>query len=331
MLFQKYMETKTCWVLTLGIPGMDNQSLGVAEALGMKVVKKFIQPRAPWKHLPAQLWPAPLRLLGAQSDPLHPPWPDVVIGTGRLTTAVAAAIRKASGGKTFTVKIQDPKMAHDAFDLIVTPRHDRCVGANVLHTHGGLHAITQQRLADAKQKFAPLLAHLPRPLVAVMMGGTNKCYNVDAAVAHALADKFITLSKNYGAGIVVTPSRRTGAEVETVMRQRLAEIPSLVWDGAGDNPYLGFLALADYIVVTADSVNMVSEACFTGNPVYVAELAGGSAKFRRFHKTMNEAGMTRPFTGELQQWTYPPLNETEMVAAEIKRRMALTHKSFVAP
>lgn len=315
------METNTCWVLTLGIPGMDNQSLGVAEALGMKIVKKFIQPRAPWKHLPAQWWPSPLQQLSTQSDLLQPPWPDVVIGTGRLTTAVAAAIRKASGGKTFTVKIQDPKMAHTAFDLIVTPRHDRCEGAKVLHTYGGLHTITQQRLADAAQKFAPLLAHLPRPLIAVMVGGSNKCYTLDTAAAHALADQLAALARQQGAGIVVTPSRRTGAEVEGVIRHRLAEIPSLVWNGEGDNPYLGYLALADYIVVTADSVNMVSEACFTGKPVYVAELAGGSAKFRRFHKTMSEAGMTRPFTGELQQWTYPPLNETKMVASEIKRRM----------
>lgn len=315
------METKTCWVLTLGIPGMDNQSLGVAQALGMKITKKFIRPRAPWKYLPAQWWPAPLRRLEAQSDSLHPPWPDVIIGTGRPTTAVLAAIRKASGGKTFTVKIQDPKMVHQAFDLIVTPRHDRCEGPNVLHTQGGLHTITPQRLADAAQKFAPLLAHLPRPLIAVMVGGSNKCYTVDVAVAHALADQLIAVAKHYGAGIAVTPSRRTGAEVEAVIRRRLAEIPSLVWDGEGDNPYLGFLALADYIVVTADSVNMVSEACFTGKPVYVAELADGSEKFRRFHKSMRDAGRTRPFTGELQQWTYPPLNETEMVASEIKRRM----------
>lgn len=315
------MEPKTCWVLTLGIPGMDNQSLGVAEALGMKVVQKFIQPLAPWKHLPPQLWLAPLRLLGSRSDPIAPPWPDVLIGTGRLTAAVAAAIRKASGGKTFTVKIQDPKMAHDAFDLIVTPRHDRCEGANVLHTYGGLHTLTRDRLAAAADRFAPMLAHLPRPLVAVLMGGSNKCYTINASVAHALADKLVCLARHTGAGIALTPSRRTGAEVESVLRERLAEVPSLMWDGQGDNPYLGFLALADYIVVTADSVNMVSEACFTGKPVYVVGLEGGSAKFRRFHEAMDKAGMTRPFTGELQQWTYPPLHETEMVASEIIRRM----------
>ena len=97
----------------------------------------------------------------------------------------------------------------------------------------------------------------------------------------------------------------------------------MFWDGAGENPYFGYLALADAIVVTGDSVAMVSEACATGKPVHVYGLPGGSAKFERFHQDMRDAGCTRPFHGVIEKWTYQPPDETARVAAEIRRRMAI--------
>ncbi len=108
------------------------------------------------------------------------------------------------------------------------------------------------------------------------------------------------------------------------MRERLRGVSAEIWDGSGENPYIGYLALADAIVVTCDSVNMISEACATGKPVYIAELAGaGSSKFLNFQSMLSEAGMARPFTGRLENWQYEPLNETERVAAEVRRRMGL--------
>ena len=80
--------------------------------------------------------------------------------------------------------------------------------------------------------------------------------------------------------------------------------------------------LADAVVVTCDSVSMVSEACATGKPVLVAELDGGNAKFRAFHATLREAGHTRPFRGELERWATRPPDDTERVAAEVRRRMS---------
>jgi mitochondrial fission protein ELM1 len=96
----------------------------------------------------------------------------------------------------------------------------------------------------------------------------------------------------------------------------------MIWDGTGDNPCDGFLALADAIVVTVDSINMTTEAAATGKPVYTVELEGGSAKFFAFHKRMRESGVTRPFVGQLEKWTYPICNDPSDIAAEIRRRLA---------
>lgn len=316
---------KTCWVLTLGIPGMDNQSLGLAEALGLEVEQKRICPKWPWKHLPSRFWFSPLRFLGPGSAEFRPPWPDIVIGTGRRTVVVALAIKKASRGKTFNIRIQDPYYAYDRFDLIVTPRHDRLSGPNVINTVGSLHAITPARLDAAAERFSPIFAELPRPLLAVMVGGSNKCYRITTEIGRQLGSGLAALSRDTGAGILLTTSRRTGIEVEAVLREELSDTPSFIWDGSGDNPYLAFLALADAIAVTADSVNMVSEACTTGKPVYVIELEGGSDKFRRFHESMRSEGYTRPFTGVLDEWTYPPLDDVGLVAREVRSRLAINN------
>ncbi|MBT5646243.1 MAG: hypothetical protein HOJ41_00140, partial [Rhodospirillaceae bacterium] len=101
-----------------------------------------------------------------------------------------------------------------------------------------------------------------------------------------------------------------------------SDTPCWFWDGSGDNPYFGLLGLADAIVVTADSVSMVSEACATGKPVHVIELDGGSAKFARFHEALRRAGITRPFNGTLESWTYDAPDDTARVAAEIVHRIS---------
>jgi hypothetical protein len=300
---------------------MDNQSMGLATALGLDVTKKHLIATAPWRYLPPQLWLDPLRFLGKESDPLTPPWPDVVISTGRLTVAPALAIKRASGGKVFNIRIQSAYTAYNEFDVIVTPRHDQFVHPHGIQTIGSMHSLTHERLAAAAEKFAPQFAHLPRPLVGVSIGGSNACYDITPEIGRQLGEQLARMSAATGAGIVLTPSRRTGTAVEAALRLALADTPCYIWDGSGENPYLGLLALSDYLVTTADSVNMVAEACFTGKPVYVVELQGGSPKFLRFHQALRQGGYTRPFTGMLEQWTYPPLDEVSSVARQILQRM----------
>jgi len=77
------------------------------------------------------------------------------------------------------------------------------------------------------------------------------------------------------------------------------------------------------VLVTADSVSMISEAAATGKPVHVLDLDGGDAKFRRFHATMGAAGVTRPFTGRIESWSYPILDDTARAGAAL-RRLVLT-------
>lgn len=321
------MKNADCWILTDGKAGTENQCLGLADALGLSPTVKRIAPRAPWRWAAASLWTLPWgRLplaLSRGDEPLAPPWPRLLIASGRPSVGPAIAIRRASRGSTFCVQVQDPRVSPRHFDLVAAPRHDRLSGPNVMATRGALHRVTAAKLEQAAAAFGPRYAHLPRPRIAVLIGGTSKHYRLTQSLAQRLGRDLRALSDETGAGLMVTASRRTGADNEKTLRTALEGTACEFWDGEGENPYFGFLALADHIIVSEDSVSMTSEAASTGKPIYTIALEGGTAKFRAFHDSLLADGVTRPFTGALESWSYAPLDDTKRVADEVRARLAL--------
>ncbi|HTZ34417.1 MAG TPA: mitochondrial fission ELM1 family protein [Stellaceae bacterium] len=305
------------WVLHDGKAGMASQALGLAEATGFAFVEKPLRIRPPWAWLPPQLWLAPLRAPADAAAQLRPPWPDLVIGCGRNTARPALAIRRAGGGRTLAAQVQDPGIGRAAFDLMVVPAHDRLRGPKVITSTGAMHRVTAARLAAALREF-PQLATLPRPIVGVLIGGSNRAYRLSLDRLAEIADAVAGALRASGGAAVVTPSRRTGEAGVRLLRERLAGVPATVWDMAGANPYFAYLAVADAFLVTADSVSMVSEAAATGKPVHIVELGGGDAKFARFHAALRAAGITRPFAGRIESWDYAPLDDTARAGAALR-------------
>ncbi len=308
------------WVISDGTIGMEIQSLALARTIGAEPVLKRVAPRLPWRALPARAWAFPFLSLGPDSDPIEPPWPDLVIGTGRIAAALSSAIRRASGGRTFTVQMQDPHLPPDRFDLIVVPEHDGYAAPNAVATMGSMHQVTEARLDDARATWAPRFAHLRRPLVVAIIGGSNRRYRLDVDDAARLGRSLAPLAEEHG--LAVTPSRRTGKPQEAAIAHALAATDAYVWDGSGDNPYIGLLSLADAFVVTSDSTNMATEALATGKPVHVVHLPGKPGKFGVFHAALERRGYTRPFNGAIESWSYAAPDDTERVARIVRERLA---------
>src|SRR5581483_5441164 len=256
------------WVLHDGKAGMASQSLGLAEATGFPFVEKVLDIRPPWAWLPPQLWVAPLAAAG-----LAPPWPDAVIGCGRLAAAPALAIRRASGGRCIAVQIQDPRVGHGEFDLMVVPEHDTYRGERVAVSLGAIHRVTPEKLGTERARF-PQFEILPRPIVSVLIGGANRAYRLGLDRLGAIADQVAAAVRAMGGSVLATASRRTGSAGIALLRERLAGLPGEIWDNTGDNPYYAYLAVADHVLVTADSVSMISEGAATGKPVHIIELDG---------------------------------------------------------
>jgi hypothetical protein len=305
------------WVLHDGKAGMASQALGVAEAAGLPLVEMPLRVRRPWIWAAPSLWIAPLRGVTQSGQRILPPWPDAVIGCGRNAVRPALAIKRASGGRTIAVHVQDPRFGRDRFDLVVVPQHDRLRGPRVLVTTGAVHRVMPARLAAERRRF-PALETLPHPIVGVLIGGANGAYRMDKEILAAVADRIAAAVKRSGGSVVATPSRRTGSDGVRLLRERLSGVPGQVWDGSGENPYFAYLAVSDALIVTADSVSMVSEAAATGKPVHIVDLPGGDAKFARFHAAMRQAGITRPFAGEIEHWSYRPPDDTARAGAALR-------------
>lgn len=308
---------------------MENQALGLAEALQRFLPSEITISRVKWRpvfdKLPSAL-KAPWMLDPASEDPFPKPgeaWPDVWIATGRATLPLSLMAKARSGGKTFVVQTQDPRWRTGDYDLVVAPRHDSIEGANVLSITGSPHRISAARLAEGAAAFAERLAPLPHPRVAVLVGGKSRAHDLPEARAAELADSIAAMITKAGGSLMLTFSRRTPEDAKAAMTSRLSALPGLIWDGTGANPYFAFLQAADHILVTEDSANMAAEAASTGKPVHILPMVATKSadKFDRLHADLRDRGAAQPFDGTLDSRSYEPLAETDRAARVIADKL----------
>ena len=313
-----------CWAITDASAGNQRQALALAEMTGLPVRHLQLEPRAPWS------WLAPrLALGGALALPrdqrrlFAPPWPRLAIGCGRAAALFTRMLRRLSRGQCHSVQILDPRMAPAHWDTVIAPRHDRLAGPNVLTPLGSLNPVDEDWLADGRDA-CPAFEDLPQPRVGVLLGGPRKQLVLDADYARELAAHLLARHGREGGSLLVLASRRTPADALELFRDALAEVPGLVWSGPDDgrNPYPGVLGWADRLVVTPDSVNMLSEACAVGCAVHTHVAAPLPDKLARFHHALRERGLLHGLDDEAPAHQ-PPLRETAAIAAELQRRMAM--------
>jgi mitochondrial fission protein ELM1 len=317
------------WVVSDGRTGMENQALGLAEAVQRLTPAAITVKRIRWRKgfdkLPSALkasW-----MLDLSSDPTEPAageaWPDLWIATGRATLPLSARVRERSGGKTLVVQTQDPRWRNGAYDLIVAPAHDGLTGPNVLSITGSPHRVTPERLAEGASAFADRLEPLPRPRVAILIGGRSMAFDLPEAHAADLAGRIAATVEAAGGSLMLTFSRRTPEAAKAAMTERLKHLPGLIWGGEGPNPYFAFLQFADHILVSEDSANMAAEAASTGRPVHILPMVPRKPadKFARLHADLHERGATRPFDGRLEGWSYEPPAETDRAARAVLERL----------
>jgi uncharacterized protein len=323
------------WVLTDDRPGNAGQALGVAEALGLPFVQK------PVRYTSLGKLPNVVRgstLIGVTDDSvaqLAAPWPDLVIAAGRRTAPVARWIKKVSHKAVHLVQIMNPGVAGaDDFALIAIPRHD-CAREggdlpNVMRITGAPHRFSRTRLDDEARAWGPKLAHLPRPYVAVLVGGATRQRPFAPDLARDLGARVNALAKQLSGSVLLTTSRRTGPEAEVVLRAAIdAPNAMYLWgqeavlaETGKPNPYGGFLAMADVVVVTGDSVSMCSEACANPNAVYIYAPEGmAAAKHQRLHEQLYAGGYAKPLGDELERFQHPALNAAADVAARVRALM----------
>lgn len=306
------------WILTEGLAGTENQCVGVANSLGEPYEIKRIKLHEPWKSFSPYLG---FEHSSTFSPPLTPPWPDVLIASGRKSIAASRYIKKMSRNQTFTVQIQDPRVPAQNFDLVAVPQHDPLRAENVIVTHASPNKITPALLEQARKDFS-FLEKYPSPRFAVLIGGSSKAYKMTRRITEHLVRDLLCIDGS----LMLTCSRRTGEENKTFLEGALRNDTNYFWDEQGANPYLGLLAWADFLLVTADSASMISECCTTGKPVYMIDQDGGSKRITALHNHLIDYGALKRFSDTKEgfmSYSYPPLNDAGFVAKEIKKHLKL--------
>jgi mitochondrial fission protein ELM1 len=297
-----------CWVVTDTAAGNQRQALALAERTGLRVRHMIWEPRAPWSWFAPRLLPGVRRALApSQRGQLAPPWPRMAIGCGRASALFTRQLRELSHERTFTVQILDPRLDPGYWDLVIAPHHDAIAGSNVIATRGSLNPVDAAWLADARDA-SPALAGWPAPRIGVLLGGVRKGQTLSDTYLRTLVEHTLARQRQEGGSVLVVASRRTPAGAVALWRDALRDMPGIVWGGPADgsNPYPGVLAWSDRLIVTPDSVNMLSEACAVGCPVHTYADEPLPPKLERFHAALRAAGLLHDIDAS------PPLRQTPL-------------------
>lgn len=309
------------WTVTDGHAGNARQASALARALGAAVERDLVLhpgPLARW--LAPRAWPGASHAFGGGFAGALATPPELAVGCGRQG-ALATRLLRARGAQA--VQILDPRIDPRHWDVVVAPEHDRLRGANVVTLLGSLHPVDDAWLAQARADFAAFDA-LPRPRTALLLGGPSAHARFDAHAACAWIDAVCSEVRAEGGSLLATTSRRTPSAVAAHLQQAARGLPGIAWTGDADgaNPYAGLLGFADRIACSADSVNMLSEACATTAPVQVLGSDALDGRPRRFVDALLQRGRVGAFErrfGGVADAT--PLRETARVAGEVARRL----------
>jgi uncharacterized protein len=276
------------WLLMGHRTGDNAQVLALGEALGWPFeIKRFVYSRC--ERIVSLTGRTTLAgVVQERSSPLRAPWPDLVITAGSRNEPIARWIRRQNGGATRLVHLGRPWGALDRWDLVITtPQYQLPERANVLHNTSPLHRVTRARLDQEVERWKPQLPALPRPRIAVLAGGPSGPYPFDAASGAQLGRLASAHAAARGGSLWITTSARTGPDTANALFAAV-DVPSYRYrwtPDAASNPYFALLGLADEVIVTADSMSMITEACATGRPVYLYDTGEG-------RYAMNEATAT---------------------------------------
>ena len=272
----------------------------------------------------------PLNFLGIHQHDLAPPWPDIVISAGRRQARIAAAIKRKSGEKTFVCQIMRPELGYNHFDMVVLPTHDRAPEhPSIFRTIGAPHRITKQRLVEAFDEFSPYFAMLPYPKTAVFVGGSSRHYHFTDGMIRQMIRDLCAMQDRQGGSLIILTSRRTPASLISLWQKELKGRPHsfYVWGQKGQaNPFVGALACCERIIVTQDSVSMLTEALGSGRPVtyYPVPLQrfhpSNHIPFSALFDALIERGSLVPFRPDLTWETIPLENPAKSVVEEMMRR-----------
>ena len=305
-------------LLTQGMHGMVSQVEGLAKALNISFKHHTIKLKPIWNLIPPKLTPISENLLTEKfiCDS------KIIISCGRKSVVPSIALKKKYKNNIFNIHIQDPKVSLDHFDLIISPEHDKLEGKNVLKTKGAIHYLTEKEI-DKNSKHLKVDKE-NKKVISFILGGPNKYYDYSDREVDIIFNKVKTLFPTDKYKLIVVPSYRTP---ERVIKKAFNTFSHnhLVVKTVNKNAYLSSLNLADLIIITCDSISMISESAVTGKPIYIAKMkpVKNNYRFEIFYTQFKKLGIIRDLENSIDSWSYNQLDEVNRLAPIIRERLKI--------
>ena len=306
-------------LLTEGAHGMVSQAEGLAKALKLDFNHCFVNLKKPRRYFPINLVPVSKSVIdGKIPDQIEN---QILISCGK-NSIISSLFLKRNNKNLFNIHIQNPKVNFSNFDLIVAPEHDQIKGSNVLSTFGALHYITKQEIENSSNFFSKYNLSEKDKIVSLILGGPNRYYDFNEIdlgnIFLSIRDHFL----NKGFKLILVRSRRTPDNIIDFAKKFFLN-SAVIIDFVSKEFYLSALKLSKTIIVTCDSTSMISECAITQKPIFVAKMKTKrrNNRFEYFLNSFREKGIIK-FLGEnIDNWSYPELDETKRIARIIKERL----------
>ena len=310
------LESNHCWVIHDAAAGNRRQAIALTEALGWPFQEQVVRSGGPGKWIAPRMLPMIKRPFGNDfALAMHNP-PRYVIGCGRQA-ALATRIMKQNG--SFAIQILNPQIDSHHWDVVIAPTHDRLAGSNVVQCIGSLHDVNSISLNNWRSRPSSLQT-MASPRTAVLIGGPSRMASFNEGLIEVIFSHLEYELAQNGGSLVICGSRRTPKSIAQKIRRRFSGSNFPVWfdDGDGENPYQSILANADRIVLTPDSVNMISEACATELPVYIAQPERATGRMKIFLDHLLKIGRVKPLGKAMATFPVTPLYTMPDVVERLK-------------
>ena len=304
-------------LLTEGMHGMISQAEGLAKALDLDFIHEKIELNSFWKLLPPKVTPIQDFVFKNNITSQF----DVVISCGRKSVIPSIYLKKKFKNKIINIHIQEPKVLLNNFDFVIAPEHDGLIGNNVFNSKGAIHYLTNNEL-DQSENYLTNKIDNQKKIVALIIGGPTKHYEYDLKTIAEIFKKIKNNFLNSNYQLIVIPSMRTPQHIIGKAKDFFSD-SQIIIPNVDKKAYLSALKISDHIIVTCDSISMISEAAITGKPIYVAQMPAvkNDQRFKSFFNLFESLNIIKPLNNSVENWNYTKLNETNRIAEQLKDKI----------
>ena len=241
-----------------------------------------------------------------------------------ISNKISWTLSMGSGKTHFSHSLKNFYLYHFLvfyFDLLIIPEHDKINGENIIQTKGALSFFDKEVFQKSNKTISKTNAYSSKLIVLALIGGNNKRYNFKNTDYYNLGLQIAKASKDTNTKLIVSTSRRTSLRGIKVLNSVFKKYHNdfFLWAGKGQNPYPDILKSTNYVIVTSDSVNMISETASLNLPLFVAYINKEKGKMSVFLKDLEKLNIVQNFEGKLFNYNKVQLETNSKTSLKVNK------------